>query len=38
VHSDDGHQTKRAKEIFERDGAKDITSAGEVAVASSSHA
>lgn len=38
VHSDDSNQTKRAKEIFERDGAKDITSAGEVAVASSSHA
>jgi hypothetical protein len=38
VHSDDSNQTKRAKEIFERDGAKDITSAGEVAVASSAHA
>ena len=38
VHSDDSKQTKRAKDIFEHDGAKDITSAGEVAVASSAHA
>src|SRR6202165_3080986 len=34
VHSDDSDQTKRAKEIFERAGAKDITSAGEAAVPS----
>src|SRR5579863_5126205 len=32
VHSEDGDETKRAKDIFERDGAKDITTAGEVAV------
>jgi uncharacterized protein YcfJ len=35
VHSDDSNQTKRAKEIFERAGAKDITTAGEAAVPSS---
>jgi len=34
VHSEDSNETKRAKEIFERAGAKDITTAGEVAVAS----
>ncbi len=31
VHSDDLAETKRAKEIFEHAGAKDITTAGEVA-------
>jgi len=36
VHSEDGNETKRAKEIFERGGAKDITTAGEAAVASGS--
>ena len=34
VHSEDSTETKRAKEIFERAGAKDITTAGEVAVPS----
>ena len=37
VHSDDNNQTKRANEIFVREGAADITSAGEVAVAGSAH-
>lgn len=32
VHSEDSTKTKRANEIFERAGAKDITTAGEVAV------
>ena len=32
VHSDDSDETQRAKDIFERAGAQDITSAGEVAV------
>lgn len=32
VHSDDSNETQRAKEIFERAGANDITSAGEIAV------
>ncbi len=32
VHSDDSNETKRAKEIFERAGATDITTAGEAAV------
>jgi hypothetical protein len=31
VHSEDSNQTKRAKEIFERAGAKDISTAGEAA-------
>ncbi len=35
VHSEDGEETKRAKEIFERGGATDVTTAGEVSVASS---
>lgn len=34
VHSKDSNETKRAKEIFERNGAKDITSTGEAAVPS----
>ena len=38
VHSEDGDETKRAKEIFERAGATDITTAGEVGVASSDRA
>ena len=33
VHSDNGDETKRAKEIFERDGAEDISSSGEANVA-----
>ncbi len=36
VHSEDNAQTKLAKEIFERAGAQDITTAGEIAVASGS--
>lgn len=32
VHSETAEQTKRAKEIFERDGAEDIASAGEEGV------
>lgn len=32
VHSDDSNETKRAKEIFERNGAEDIASAGEASV------
>lgn len=36
VHSEDATQTKRAKEIFERAGAQDITTAGESAVPSGS--
>ena len=32
VHSDDSDETKRAKEIFEQGGAKDIATAGELAV------
>ena len=32
VHSDDSDETKRAKDIFEQGGAKDITTAGELAV------
>ncbi len=36
VHSDDSVETARAKEIFERAGATDITTAGEHAVSSSS--
>lgn len=35
VHSEDSNETKRAKGIFEQAGAQDITSSGEVAVASS---
>jgi hypothetical protein len=38
VHSEDGDETKRAKEIFERAGAKDITTAGEAAVPSGGRA
>ena len=38
VHSEDGNETKRAKDIFESAGAKDITTAGEVGVASTSRA
>lgn len=38
VHSEDGDETKRAKEIFERNGATDITTAGEVGVSSSDRA
>ena len=34
VHSDNGDETRRAKEIFERDGAEDISSAGEESVSS----
>src|SRR4029078_5627649 len=33
VHSEDGDETKRAKEIFERAGAEDISTSGEPAVA-----
>jgi hypothetical protein len=32
VHSDDSDETRRAKEIFERAGAEDISSAGEAGV------
>jgi len=32
VHSDSSDETKRAKEILERTGAKDISSTGEVSV------
>jgi Heat induced stress protein YflT domain len=32
VHSENSDQTKRAKEIFERDGVEDISSAGEEGV------
>ena len=32
VHSDNSEETKRAKEIFERNGAEDIASAGEEGV------
>jgi hypothetical protein len=32
VHSENSEQTKLAKEIFERDGAEDISSSGEVRV------
>jgi hypothetical protein len=32
VHSDNGDETKRAKEIFERAGAEDITTSGEASV------
>jgi len=32
VHSDNGDQTKAAKEIFERDGAENISTAGEESV------
>ena len=32
VHSDDSDETKRAKDIFEQGGAKDITTADELAV------
>jgi hypothetical protein len=32
VHSDTSEQTRTAKEIFERDGAEDIASAGEEGV------
>jgi hypothetical protein len=32
VHSDNGDQTKAAKEIFERNGAEDISTAGEESV------
>lgn len=35
VHSEDSDETQRAKEIFERVGAQDITSASEVGVESS---
>ena len=38
VHSEDSEETQRAKDIFERAGASDITSAGEIAVASSGRA
>lgn len=38
VHSDNSDETKHAKEIFEHGGAKDITSAGELAVPAGSHA
>lgn len=34
VHSEDSDETKRAKEIFERAGAADITTAGEAGVPS----
>ena len=33
VHSEDGEETKRAKEIFKNNGAEDISSAGEANVA-----
>jgi uncharacterized membrane protein len=32
VHTDDSDQVKRAKEIFERNGAEDISTAGEAGV------
>jgi hypothetical protein len=32
VHSEDSAETKRAKEIFERGGAEDISSTGEASV------
>src|SRR5687767_11530055 len=32
VHSNDSDQTKRAKEIFDRDGAEDVATAGEESV------
>lgn len=35
VHSEDAEETKRAEEIFEQAGAKDITTAGETAVPAS---
>lgn len=38
VHSDDSNETKRAKDVFERAGAKDITTAGEVGVPSGDRA
>ena len=38
VHSDDSDETKRAKEIYERAVAQDITTAGEVAVPAGAHA
>ena len=38
IHSEDSNETKRAKEICEAAGAKDITTAGEAAVASGSRA
>ena len=38
VHSDDSDETRRAKEIFERGGAKDISTASEKAVPAGSHA
>ncbi len=38
VHSEDSKEVKRAKEICERAGAQDITTAGEVAVASGKRA
>ncbi len=38
VHSDDSDETTCAKEICERAGAQDITTAGEVAVPSGAHA
>jgi len=34
VHADDSDQVKRAKEIFERSGAQDISTAGESGVKS----
>ena len=37
IHSEDSNDVKRAKDICEAGGAKDITSAGEAAVAASSH-
>lgn len=38
VHSEDHQQTKRAKEIFERNGAEDISSADEESVPKHEHA
>ncbi len=38
VHSEESNDTKRAKEIYERAGAKDVTSASEAAVPSGSRA
>ncbi len=38
VHSDDSGETQRAKEIFVRAGATDITSAGQIAVGGSDRA
>ena len=35
IHSDNSHDTKRASDICERGGATDVTTSGEVAVASS---